>query len=78
MITKVKKWLGKDGIACFRKYKENYGTVSPIFIEDKIPHPVHFREGMQVRNFLRTLEECKDWTSHDFDNKWKDIIEEAI
>lgn len=43
-----------------------------------IPHPVHFREGMQVRNFLRTLSECKDWTSHDLDDRWEGLVERAI
>lgn len=42
-----------------------------------IPHPVHFREGMQVRNFLRTIF-GETWTAHDYDNRWAALIEEAI
>jgi len=42
-----------------------------------IPHPVHFREGMQVRNFLRTIF-GETWTAHDYDNRWAKLVEEAI
>lgn len=42
-----------------------------------IPHPVHFREGMTVRNFLRTITD-NAWTAHEYDNRWADIIEDAI
>jgi len=42
-----------------------------------IPHPVHFREGMQVRNFLRTIF-GDTWTAHDYDNRWAELIEDAI
>ena len=42
-----------------------------------IPHPVHFREGMQVRNFLRTIF-GDTWTAHDYDDRWTELIEEAI
>ena len=72
---KVKKWLGKKGIKLFFNYKNKYGTVSPVFMESGIPHAVHFREGMQVRNFLRTLPSCSKWNSEDLDNSWQDIID---
>lgn len=80
IIQKTKEWLGEEGISHFQQYKEKYDTVSPVFYDEKalIPHPVHFREGMQIRNFLRQLPECKEWTAHDFDNRWIEIIEKAI
>lgn len=78
LIEKVRKWLGEEGINHFREYKNKYGTVSPVFMEGSIPHPVHFREGMQVRNFLRSLPECKGWSCHDFDNNWAQVIDCAI
>lgn len=81
-MTKLREWLGQDGLECFRDYKKKYGTVSPVFTdvstELNIPHSVHFREGMFVRNFLRSLPECKDWDSHKLDDSWVKIIEEAI
>jgi hypothetical protein len=78
MIQRVREWLGPEGIELFKDYKAKYKTVSPVFVDNGIPHPVYFIEGMQVRNFLRTLEECKDWTDHDFDNQWAKIINQAI
>jgi hypothetical protein len=43
-----------------------------------IPHPVHFREGMWVRNRLRESDLTDDWTDHDFDNNWARVVELAI
>lgn len=77
MIEATKKFLGIEGIAHFRKYKEEYNDVSPV-IPGLIPHPVHFREGMQIRNALREAGVCKDWDAHDYDNNWARIVEEAI
>lgn len=39
-----------------------------------IPHPVHFREGMAVRNFLRAQPECENWDAHDLDDTWCFIV----
>lgn len=78
LIFQVRKWLGSDGIGFFSEMKKEYGTVSPVFMEGKIPHAVHFREGMQVRNFLRGLSECADWSNDDFDNQWAYLIDKTI
>lgn len=43
-----------------------------------IPHTVHFREGMAVRNFLRGLEFCKDWTSYQLDDRWSEVVLAAL
>lgn len=43
-----------------------------------LPHAVHFKEGMQVRNFLRKLPECKGWTAHDYDERWVGLVEVAL
>lgn len=39
-----------------------------------IPHATHLREGMTVRNFLRTLPECENWSPQDYDNHWADLV----
>ena len=75
LIQKVQKWLGKKGISFFLNIKEKYGRIDAIWDEGGIPHAVHFREGMQVRNFLR---DHVDWDAHQLDNTWVEIIEEAI
>jgi hypothetical protein len=88
MITKQlvengRLWLGPYGISFFSHLKGLTGDVSPVLrlnIERKhIPtHPVHFREGMGVRNWMRTQDECKNWSDEDFDNNWIILIEEII
>lgn len=78
LVKRVRKWLGKGGVSFFKSMREKHGSVSPIFMEDGIPHPVHFREGMQVRNFLRKTGLCKGWGAHDYDNNWMEIIKKAI
>ena len=78
LVEEVKRFLGKDGIDFFKECLLKYGTVSPVWMEYGIPHPVHFREGMQVRNFMRSTKYCDNWDSHDFDNNWITVIEKAI
>ncbi len=53
LVARVREFLGPDGIEDFRGWLEEHDTVSPVLTHDKIPHSVHFREGMQVRNFMR-------------------------
>ncbi len=77
LVPQLKEWLGVDGIAFFRSLKAKYGKVDAIWDEGGIPHVVHFREGMQVRNKLRDLTNG-EWSVYEYDNTWKDIIEECI
>jgi len=78
VIIKLKEWLRQDGVNFFKEIKEKYGEVDAVYMDGGIPHPVHLREGMQVRNFLRKLPECKNWNDIDFDDNWVAIIEEVI
>ena len=59
LLQAVRDWLGEGGISFFQECLDEHGRVDPILGDGPIPHPVHFREGMQVRNFLRTRPECK-------------------
>ena len=43
-----------------------------------MPHPVHLREGISVRNWLRTQPETAGWTDHDYDDRWQDVVLRAI
>lgn len=73
------KWLGDDGIKFFKHILEKYSKVDAIWMEEgNIPHIVHFREGMQVRNKMRSSGYFENYTDHDFDNNWAKIIVEAI
>lgn len=75
LVKKLREWLKEDGIKFFLDIKKKYGRIDAIWMEGSIPHVVHFREGMQVRNFLR---EHVDWDSIKLDDSWVDLVEEAI
>lgn len=77
LVGQLREWLGRAGIAHFRKIKAEHGEINACWMEGGIPHPVHFREGMQVRNKLRELTD-NAWTSHEYDDRWIGLVEEAI
>ena len=78
LIEQTNKWLGKDGIAFFKEMKEKYDEYSPVFLDGGIPHPVHFREGMRVRNFMRTTGLCKEWSCQELDDNWVHLIDAVM
>ena len=78
LLAKVRDWLGEDGKKFFSEIYEKYGILNAVWMEGKIPHPVHFREGMQVRNFLRSTGLCNDWNQHDLENRWEEVILKAL
>ena len=78
LIKKTRKWLGKNGIAFFKEMKEKHDGYSPVFMVGDIPYPVHFREGMQVRNFMRNSGLCDEWTCHELDDNWIHLIEKVM
>jgi len=84
IVIKLHDWLGKDGRHFFRTLAKFYkGDVIPVIKLNRskrfLPcHAIHFREGMSVRNFLRGLDECKDWTHEQFENDYVDYIKEAM
>ena len=75
LVQKLREWLKEDGIKYFTDIKNKYGRIDAIWMDGKIPHPVHFREGMQIRNFLRKY---VDWDPIKLDNEWVGLVEEAI
>lgn len=77
MTQQLRDWLGADGIQFFREIKKKYGTVNAIWNEGGIPHSVHFREGMSVRNQLRRITDYS-WTAHEYDDRWTALVEKAI
>ena len=78
LVCAVREWLGKDGISFFHRVKKESGSVGGLINDGSgIPHPVHFREGMAVRNKLRELT-AYSWTDHEYDNRWEGIVEKAI
>lgn len=84
LIDAMRKYLGKEGKEFFVECLTEFGEVSPVIPPNhklgwpSIPKAVHFREGMDVRNFLRTQRECWNWPHHDLDNLWAVVVEKAI
>lgn len=77
IVTELKNWLGEAGVKFFQDLKKNHGTVSPVLSNGPIPHPVHLREGVQVRNKLRELTNSS-WTAHQYDDYWTEVVEKVI
>ena len=78
----VADWLGEENLRWFRHLKGLFGRYDPVIMLNMkrrgLPyHAVHLREGMQIRNFMRGLEECKTWNDKDFDKYWTIVIEMA-
>jgi hypothetical protein len=78
LIIKTRAWLGDDGCKFFDEVKKGHGKINACWDEGGIPHPVHFREGMQIRNFMRTSGLCEDWSDHDFDDNWVELIKGTL
>lgn len=83
IVTDLRIWLGPRGLHLFRTVDKLYGT--PIatlrlnYRRRRIPaHGMHFREGMAIRNFLRTRKECSGWSAHDYDNRYIEILTDAV
>ncbi len=80
-VKQLRKSLGPEGIEFFREVYKRYGKLGALWVEGKgssaVPHPVHFREGMIVRNMLRKITNYS-WTAHEYDERWEKLTEEAI
>lgn len=83
LISDFINWIGEENLRWFKHLKGLTGTYAPVLkLNQKrkgIPvHPVHFREGMQIRNWMRQQKECENWSSEKLDNNWTVLIEETI
>jgi hypothetical protein len=71
---KVRAWLGQDGLTFFTELKTAYGKLA-VVLPGAIPRCAHLREGMRVRNYLRTV---TDWTQMELDNTWESVVLRAL
>jgi hypothetical protein len=83
IAKKVGEFLGEEGLRWFGHIKGLKGTCAATlklnYERKRIPaHPIHLREGMQIRNFLRTLPECKEWDQNQLDDNWSVVVERAV
>jgi len=78
LVKKVRKWLGKDGLEFFEWCLKEHGRIDAVYMKEGIPYPVHFRDGMSVRNYMRYTRLCKKWYDHDFDDNWVRVVQKAL
>jgi hypothetical protein len=76
------EWLGYDGVAFFMLMLEHFEELAPVIpTTDGPPHPVHFREGMAVRNAMREIHKkmgVGTYSAHFYDNHWQGAIQAAL
>ena len=77
LIDKLKLWLGKERANFFNEVYERYGRLNVSWMDGSVPHPVHFREGLEVRNKLRSITAFL-WSDHDYDGHWEECVLRAI
>ena len=54
ILTKLLNYLGASGmLQTFASYKEQFKDVSPIIFQDNVAYVTEFREGYNVKQFLR-------------------------
>lgn len=83
LVEKTFNWMGREGVIWFKHIKGLKGSVNEVlklnYKRKGIPaHPIHFREGMQIRNFLRKQDECQNWTHVDFECEWATVVNRCI
>jgi hypothetical protein len=92
LVEAIRDFLSPRGERFFRELLREYGEINVVldagrppslkggvvFGVPAIPHPVHLREGMQVRNAMRQTGLCDGWDDHDFDNNWIRVVCRAI
>jgi hypothetical protein len=90
LCYRLRKWLDEANLTeFFRTVRDEYDGKLNVYLETvaypiKFPgtfvstiHPVHFREGMAVRNKLRDLTGC-EWSAIEYDDRWVELVLEAI
>lgn len=83
-VKTLKIWLGEENIRYFKHLKGLKGSVFPVLklnMDRKgLPaHPVHFREGMQIRNYLRVkFPELSEMAGDILDEYTVELMEKVI
>lgn len=72
LVEKIKEYLGDDGRTLFTELILEKGSIK------EASYHVHFTNGMHVRNFMRSTGLCKDWSDHELDDHWMDVVVKAI
>jgi len=82
-IGHLLEWLAYDGTAFFQMCLDEYSELAPVWRAPgaPIPYPVHFREGMQVRNAMRRIHKHMGFDVYGakfYDDYWQSAVEAAL
>lgn len=79
IAQEIVKRMGKPLMRYFRELREEHGKLA-VVLPGLIPHPVHFREGMEVRNLIREIlsDAGEEWDCDKLDNRWEPIMLQAL
>lgn len=80
LVSKLREELGPKGTEFFRALLREHGRINVVLDRGPgmPPHPVHLREGMSVRNWMRSTRLCVGWDAHDYDENWITAVCRAI
>lgn len=71
------EWLGPVGVEFFSELYGKHGEIPLVIPSDipGVPHPIHFREGMQVHNWMRNH---TDLPEEQIENNWREFIGDCL
>lgn len=75
---KLRELMGREFLDGFRHYLVEHGRLDPLLFNKRTPHPVHFMEGMIIRNKMRKISACSGWTEHQLNSCWKEAVLMAL
>lgn len=86
LVVRFKQWLSPEGIRYFQLLKHFHGRVDPIlrlnYKRKGLPvHPVHLRDGIPIRNWMRQQPELKPESGYNamlISDGWTALVELAI
>jgi len=74
----MKQIITTELVKATMRFLGQVGMKHMIEVQDDLIS-IHLREGMQIRNFMRSTPYCKDWThEHDFDDNWIPLIRRCL
>ena len=80
-VKEFQEYLGPKGQSFFREWIKRHGHGWGTAVEagtNGIPRNVHFQEGMNIRNWMRTKDEFKHWDPQGLDDGWYRLVEAAL
>lgn len=72
------RWLNPEGVSHLKSIKEKHGELAAVWVNGRLPHSVHFSEGVQIRNWMRIQPEFQEKDQHWLDDNWVEFTERCL